>query len=396
MLLCLNSYAKSLSLALLWQGVGAFLLIAMLTACGSSRNHRAIGDADPATPQPLTNLALGCEYLAYSSSSTGCFSPLSLSYALALARCGARGETLLQLQRFALPEQHEALVSTPCVDLANALWLDKPYRPTPAYSTCVQQFAPVKVANLPLAANPSASADSINSWIKAFTRGKITSLVKPSALHGAELVLTNAIHFHAPWLYPFAKKDTQVTDFHATRGDVAVPMMRMVSDSILYAQSDLGRLIALPYANRDFEMIFFLPPVGSEANLKYRPPTEETLRSLYTQGRKQRVQVHIPRFRASLTLELVSFLRSLGLQAPFSPAADFARLIDASGIRIGQVVQSAEVLVNEESTQASAATAIIMVRGAIQQQYFVADRPFFFLISRAGLASPLFVGRYDG
>jgi serpin B len=214
------------------------------------------------------------------------------------------------------------------------------------------------------------------------------------------LLLTNAIYFKGDWTRKFDEAATKEESFHLDRIDkVKVKMMRQQAD-LSYAKVDDVQVLELPYGNRDLSMVVLLPSrAGGLAELEAALSVNSVntwLRALLPHT----VNVFLPRFRLTEQFALADVLRSMGMATAFDiTTADFFGITDPGAcilvpICISEVIHKALVEVNEEGTEAAAATAVSMgYVGMAPHAVFRADHPFIFMIRHNGSGSILFMGR---
>jgi len=342
------------------------------------------------------------------------FSPQSISTALAMAYCGARGETARQMaavlgyppDRLAQPQWIHAANAALLADLraaqgpdcelaiANALWGQKGHGFLPAYLGLLSKNYGAGLQEVHFAGNAEGARREINAWVERGTREKIKDLIPPGLLTGeTRLVLVNAVYFKGRWARPFRKEATADADFLPAAGKkVPVPMMNQEGD-FRYAEADDCQVLEMPYKGAGLAMILLLPRrTDGLADLE-KGLSAETLGRHLANLRTQKVRVTVPKFKTTSAFRMRSVLSALGMPLAFEAGqADFS---GADGgkkpLWIAEVVHKAYVDVYEEGTEAAAATAAIGMAdgGAL----FRADHPFLFLIREKKSGCILFMGR---
>lgn len=365
------------------------------------------------------------------------FSPFSLSTALAMTYGGARGQTASQMADVLHfpPDQdrlHHALAETIQalnaagqsgdyqLSIANALWGQEGHVFLPAFVDLAQRDYGAGLFNVDFAATAAASA-RINAWVEKQTQDKIRDLIQPGMLNSQTvLVLTNAIYFKGFWATAFPRKNTKTEPFYMAAGKtVSVPMMHLQDGSFRYIQKDNFWILEMPYKGNSLSMIILLPyeesapqsrpagPVQAQQPAAY--PNLETVEPSITPGRLQdwlrdldaqpprKLPVYLPRFKITWEGELSRTLADMGMKDAFSGSADFRGMDGKRDICISKVVHKAFVDVNEEGTEAAAASAVIGRMMATRQltppPIFRADHPFVFMIRDNRHAVILFAGR---
>jgi serpin B len=340
------------------------------------------------------------------------YSPYSISTALAMTYAGAEGETAAQMAQTlcfrlsgeelhrnfaALSEALAAIEQKGAVQfkIANRLWPQEGYALLPGYLELVKRCYGALLTAVDYG-NPEAAAQIINDWVAEQTANKIRNLISPNLLTPlTTLVLVNAIYFKGNWASQFDPALTRDEPFW-TAPDEQVPtaMMRQTA-RFNYAERQGLQILELPYSGDDLSMLILLPQQkGGLIELEDRL-TAANLTNWTKNLQPTSVQVLLPRFKITFPCELSETLKSMGMIDAFSSAADFSGMDGTLYLYIAYVVHKAFVEVNEEGTEAAAATAVIMARKAMMTPppLFRADHPFLFLIRESGTGSILFMGR---
>ncbi|MGO8765105.1 MAG: serpin family protein [Limisphaerales bacterium] len=360
-----------------------------------------------------------------------CFSPYSISTALAMTSGGARGETAEQMARtlhFDLPpaELHPAFAALEAglnavqqkgqvqLATANSLWPQKDFPFRPDYLASCQKYYGTSITPVDYRKNAEAARKTINDWVESKTSRKIVELLKPGMVGGGtRLVLVNAIYFKGKWAGQFDSKLTSEQPFHLSpEKQVAGPLMRQTGDfkyaefpdlestnmrAMLSSVSHL-QVLELPYAGDDLSMIVLLPREADGLDHLEKELTAQNLASWTTSLRSQKVQVFLPKFKMTSEFRLAETLKALGMPDAFTSQADFSGMDGRKNLFFSDVIHKAFVEVNEEGTEAAAATAVVMFGGAAPSNQppipiFRADHPFLFLIRDNHDGSILFLGR---
>ena len=353
--------------------------------------------------------------LASEKSANLFFSPYSISTALAMTYAGAKGQTEVQMAKvlhFPVPqaELHPALhklnallnstEKTPGFEfrIANRLWGQKGFQFLPEFVQVTKSNYGAELGLLDFKKS-DAARQTINSWIETQTDRKIQDLIAPGVLDDkTRLVLTNAIYFKARWRREFNDRATTDAPFHATGSQqVMVPMMYQ-SNRFRYGESENVQVLELPYDDGGkVSMLILLPKkIVGLGELEQRL-TNEDLR-MWSSGLKSRdVNVHLPKFKMTSEFDLGDVLKKMGMPLAFSDGADFSGMSTGMQLFISAVIHKAFVELNEEGTEAAAATAIRVEATSLTIPQtpveFRADHPFVFLIRDNGTQSVLFLGR---
>ena len=345
------------------------------------------------------------------------FSPFSIASALAMTCEGARGETArqmadvleLDMQRDKLrrsfrslnselnPEKDEAAYQ---LTTANALWGQEGYEFRDAFVELTRRYygAGLRRVDYRTGAGREEAREVINSWVSEETQGKIDTLIARGALsHLTRLVLTNAIYFKGLWAAPFDKKRTQQAPFTTASGEKVDADLMYQKGTFRYRETDEGvQLLEMPYKGEELSMLVLLPPEpGRLGDLEEKLSPDE-LSEWLKGSRERKVRVYLPRFEMRWKADLVPALKALGMPDAFSlPPADFSGMTGEKDLFISNVVHEAYVKVDEEGTEAAAATGVVVGVTSVQPQppEFRADHPFMFCIRHRDSGAILFVGR---
>ncbi|MDP2941585.1 MAG: serpin family protein [Candidatus Omnitrophota bacterium] len=348
------------------------------------------------------------------------YSPYSISSALAMTYEGARGKTGEEMQAVFLFPQDASMRRDSFLkiyqqinkkdkkyklSMANALWAQRDYKFLEDYFSLVEKYYGGKTTNLDFVKETEKSRLTINSWVEEQTNYKIKDLIPPGILNSlTRLVLTNAIYFKGFWLKQFDKKDTKEEDFSITPANKIKAKMMYLSDkeaSFNYAETDKLQIVELPYEGNDLSMLILLPKEDDlkaiEESLNFKKLSE--WKSLL---QSEVVNISLPKFKFETKYFMAQDLQDMGMPTAFTQGIDFGGKADFSGmtgnkdLHIDQVIHQAFVEVNEEGTEAAAATAVVMETGFVSPnpiKIFKADHPFIFIIQDRETGNILFIGR---
>ena len=362
------------------------------------------------------------------------FSPFSIETALGMTSGGAKGKTLdemvktlhlpkdhhpafgqlirhlngpMVLERKPAPEKPAELVSIPKryeLTTANAIWAMKDYPWRKEFLDLTKQHYGSGVIETDFT-KPAAARAQINAWVEEQTKKKIKDLIPDGTLSSlTRMVLTNAIYFKGTWQYQFDKKLTKDAAFTREDGTKAdVPLMHLKGtfnygefDTGMIRKSDPVQVLELPYAGRELSMLVYLPQNPRSTGRLIESLTYGTPQ---TAMKSEKVNVYLPRFKAETKYSLNESLIDLGMKTAFGPADFTGMHAGTEHLFISDVLHKAFVDVNEEGTEAAAATAVVIKREAAnveEPKEFRADRPFVFAIRDNATRAMLFLGRYSG
>lgn len=340
-------------------------------------------------------------------------SPYSISTALAMTYEGARGQTADEMARVFYFPTEDATRRAAFASVynmlneedaeyelrtANALWAQKDYAFLETYTHALQNYYAAIANTLDFKNDTEGARQTINAWVEDQTENRIQDLFPQGTLSATtRLVLTNAIYFKGDWLAQFDKKDTRDAPFYLTpTSPVNVPLMHMAdSDTrFKYAHVEGVQILELPYKGEDLAMLVFLPDRGNLEAFENSLTLDNLARwqnEMYT----QKVDIFLPKFTFKTKYFLNGTLQEMGMPTAFSNAADFSGMDGTQSLSIQTVIHQAFVEVNEEGTEAAAATgvAVELTSVPLPPPVFRADRPFLFLIQDVEHENILFLGR---
>jgi len=340
-------------------------------------------------------------------------SPYSVSTALAMTFAGAKRQTeaeMAEVMHFNLPQQqlHPAFaqliakldkpgIQRPYqLSVANRLWGQQDYRFLAEFLQTTRQHYGAELAEVDFVGHNAEARKTINRWVEEQTQEKIKDLIQPPDLtHLTRLVLTNAIYFKGDWKHPFDKNETRPAPFSVAPGQQVESTMMHQERTLKYAQLKDFQILELPYAGNDLSMIVLLPQqVGGLTEIE-KALTPKNLEQWMRRLRATRVSVFLPKFKMTCRVYLEEVLASMGMKTAFDRTANFSGMTGGKDLYISKVIHKAFIDVNEEGTEAAAATAVVMARKGPPRPtpVFRADRPFLFVLRDNQTGSILFMGR---
>ena len=352
------------------------------------------------------------------------FSPYSISTALAMTYAGARGDTAAEMKTAlhfgAAPDDkalHDAfgrLVGDLNaagkkgkfkLSVANALWAQRDYKFLKEFTGLVTKSYDAGLTPLDFARQTEAARKTINAWVEKQTQDKIKELLKKGILTPlTRLVLTNAIYFKGDWASQFDKKRTKDARFNlgvpkGYRGPVMMVKTPMMYQKAKFRYADLKtfQLLQMPYRGDQLSMVVLLPKAYHTEDMAAleKSLTTANLSNWLRRAHKREVRVYLPKFKMTSEFSLKDTLMAMGMKDAFTKKANLSGMDGTYRLYISAVVHKAFVDVNEEGTEAAAATAVVVAlrSAAPRQLIFRADRPFIFLIRDTRTSSILFIGR---
>ncbi len=380
------------------------------------------------------------------------FSPYSIVSALTMTAEGARGETALQMGTvLRFPEQvrrsddtgvpwDTASIHTEMatlnrlllgedrpyeINVANSLWLEQTYPFRPRFLAILNETYGAAARQVDFIFNSDPTRIQINNWVEEQTKNKIKDLLAPGTIDAdTRFVLANAIYFKGNWTDEFDESETQPEDFTLLDGSsVQIPLMSQRSLRTHYAElrpdgtpnisvpnedtlsfdtppnPDGFQILELDYRGGDLAMAILLPKKHTGLPALEKELTTDRLTQWLDAAERRKVHVFLPKFKLEENISLKQTLSAMGMPKAFEPNGflGMSDVADAGKLYISHVAHKAYLDVNEEGTEAAAATAIVAraMSARIEPPLptFRADRPFLFLIRDTRTGTILFLGR---
>lgn len=348
-------------------------------------------------------------------------SPYSVAVALAMTRAGAAGDTADEMDAVLyaelLDDLHasfnaldQELAARPgdkeradgseaelVLPTANSMWGQRDFAfEDPFLELLAAQYG-AGMHLVDYMADFEGARREINEWVARQTKDKIPELIAEDILSvDTRLVLTNAIYLKAPWEHPFWEEGTEPAPFHLLDGStVDAPSMSLHTD-LGYAEGDGWQAVELPYAGNELSMVVIVPEEGSFADVETNLDGD-LLAEVVDGLAATDVALRFPSFEFRTQASLKDALSALGMPLAFVPGqADFSGMTKEARLYVFAVVHEAFIAVDEEGTEAAAATAVVMNdEGAMPSEpvELTVDRPFLFVIRDSATGAPLFMGR---
>lgn len=328
------------------------------------------------------------------------FSPFSIISAFGMAYSGASRDTAKEIESVLgfSPELHVSLGELARefgrdeqISSANRVWLKKGLTLRDDFKNDLFLSYNSKVPEIDFKSNPQKARQEINDWISKQTHGKIENLIQELDPE-TRMILTNAIYFSAEWNKKFKKDKTESKPFwYDGKNYVEVPMMMQEND-FDYAEADGVKIIRLQYKGRKFSMIIVLPPENKDIEL-----SAESFSGWLDAMNTYEVDLWLPKFKAEERYQLKELFNALGINIAFTNDADFSGITEDEPLKIDEVIHQTFIDVDEEKTEAAAATAMMMFMATAApmrrpRAEFHADRPFTYFIIDNRNKTILFMG----
>lgn len=332
-------------------------------------------------------------------------SPISASMALGMTLNGADGTTFDAMRRALRLENasrdeinagYKSLIALlrgldNSVDfrIANSIWYSKTFPFKSSFMTEAQSSFDAVVKPVDFEDKP-AVLSAINGWVNDATNKKIPKII--SDIDPDEIMfLINAMYFKGSWTNQFEKSKTTDAPFRLLDGSTATVPMMMRTGTVKAGFTNDYTIVDLPYGNTAFTMTIVLPREGLDVNTVAETLTQEKWSALDQSTHEGERPLFLPRFKLSWERKLRDDLTAMGMGIAFTDAANFSRASDA-GIELSRVIQKTFVDVNEEGTEAAAATIVGAVPTSAPSPVRI-DRPFIFAIRERLSGTILFMGK---
>jgi len=350
------------------------------------------------------------------------YSPHSIRLALAMTYAGARGETAAQMAevlRFDLadealhaafnaldqelasrnrvePTRDDGIERKVQLSIANSLWGQQGFTFVPEFLDTLAADYGAGMRLVDYVAATEAARRAINEWVAEQTNDRITDLIPEGVLSEmTRLVLTNAVYLDATWSSIFEKDATYDAPFFRLDGsEVTVPTMHQQS-FFRYAAGEGWQAVELPYVGEELAMVLLVPDAGrfpEVEGLLGAGLLDEVVAGLAG----VEVNLALPRFEFRFKASVADLLKAMGMPTAFDAgAADFSGMSAEDRLFISDVIHEAFIKVDEEGTEAAAATAVIidLTSAPIEVMELSVDRPFLFSLYDRTTGQVLFLGR---
>lgn len=354
-------------------------------------------------------------------------SPLSVGTALSMLMLGAKNKSLTQLkQGMRMDSQDDASIhnlfqnvisdrfkSDPGLALANYLLVQKEQQENEVlqkYKSDLKSLYSAEADDVDFAADGSKIMKTVNDWVKENTKNLIETILSEPPGADTKLILLNAIYFKGKWEKPFDKDmTTKINFFNRGADEFETDFMIKYRKKYQYASAEVGgqkvQMIELPYEDETTGMVIILPEktnglkdmIGNEkleADLKNVLSLDSTI-----EFRSEEVNIFIPKFKFETEYNLNETLTKMGIADIFTTRADLSGISGRKDLLVSLIKHKAMVKVDEEGTEAAAATMVIMARMCALSRHepinFRADHPFLFAIRDKKTGLVLFIGKVE-
>ncbi|CAN7937666.1 unnamed protein product [Ixodes hexagonus] len=338
------------------------------------------------------------------------YSPFSIAAALSMTLAGARHGTAKQIEHtmhldsdavhkhFAdILSKIDSYAPDVMLQVANRLYSDRSFSVLPAYATLLKEFYNTTMKPVDFGKDPNASRLEINAWVEEVTQSKIKDLLPERSIDfDTVLVIVNAIYFKGLWSFQFNPEATSPQEFHETKDRTRTVDMMYKQAKFRMNRCNEHKLsvLEIPYQGKKTSMVILLPDEVDGLPALEKMLTASTLTKILGDLKHETlVDLHLPRFKLEQTTDLKATLMAMGIHDLFTSSADLSGMSGDKNLEISAAVHKAFVEVNEEGTEAAAASAfVVRARCAVHGAPFTVDHPFLFVIRSHDPDVILFIG----
>jgi serpin B len=340
------------------------------------------------------------------------YSPFSISSALAMTYAGAKNETLNQMSKtlyfpknqVELHTNFNALINSLVnnesdgvqLKIANSIWLQETMKINDEFLSINEKYYNAGIMPVNFLTDPEKSRLKINNWVEKNTNDKITDLLPDGSIHSeTRLVLVNAIYFKGRWDKIFDKNlnTEEVFYVYKTCQTQATYMNNYINT--MYFEDNLLSIVEIPYTGQKQSLLIILPKERYGLKDVEKVFEQKSLTEYFNKMIARRVNLSIPKFKTEATYDLKNNLSKMGMPVAFTNNADFSGITGEKSLAIDKIIHKAYIDVNEEGTEAAAATAVSMRKTSamLDEVKCKADHPFIYLIRDNQTGTILFIGR---
>lgn len=336
-------------------------------------------------------------------------SPLSTFYALLMAYEGAENQTKQEFEKVLSINQQDALEnftneingfngkSDDFFKISNAIWVDNSVKIHDEYRKAIERnylsnFEETDFSDV------NATVSKINEWVSKSTHQKINDMLSSQDLNSdTKMLISNAVYFKGEWLNKFPKKNTVSAPFFSSPEDQYQTVFMKMTDKIEYYENNEFQFIAKPYKNSNYSFCIILPKDLFGIKTIEEKLNTDLIKKITDSCYTTSTSLTIPKFTMQSGIRLKNPLEKLGLKSAFTQQADFSGITNDKPIFLDQILHRTWIELDEEKTEAAAATSTtIYIRGISQSKSmnFKADHPFIFFLKNNQTNALIFMGRY--
>jgi len=339
------------------------------------------------------------------------FSPVSITSAMSMTYIGAKGNTFNEIANafyfnknltefntgyHKLVENYSNKKSTVSLFNANSLWIQEGLKLNSEFLESNKKFYSSSINFTNFSLNPEKSRTTINQWVENNTNNKIKNLLQPSSVdNSTRLVLVNALYFKGAWLNKFNKEKNTIENFQIKKKESIKTEYMNNSINSGYYEDKYCEIIDIPYSNEKISLLIILPKAYNKLKKVEKILNYEYYQKYINNKSVKRIQLSLPKFNIESDFDLNESLNKLGVKQSFTISADFSGIAEDEKLYISKVVHKANIELDEEGTEAAAATAVLMRKTTmlIEDVDFKVDRPFIYMIKDQKTNTIYFIGK---
>lgn len=326
------------------------------------------------------------------------FSPASITSAVAMTTIGAKGNTFEEISntfyftknKTELGERYlntfgDYNLKSKSIKLynANSLWIEKSLHLNKSFTDENKKYFNSSLHNIDFLTNPEESRNEINNWVLKNTNNRIKDLLKPSVIdESTRLVLVNALYFKGAWSEPFKRSQNTKDQFQIAKKDfITTTFMNKIVDAWYYSDKCI-EVIDIPYEDQEYSLMIVIPKSYQKLKRVEKLINYDFYTYYIEQKEMKKIDLSVPKFNIESEFDLNSTLQKLGMKEAFTGNADFSAITNQEKLYISNVIHKANISVDEDGTEAAAATAVTMRKTSISHfsEKVKVDKPFIFIL----------------
>ena len=339
------------------------------------------------------------------------FSPASVTSAIAMTYIGAKNNTFDEISNTFYFNKNQEEFSKGYIKLidinfkknsdikfynANSLWIQEDLELNQQFLDINKQYFSSSTQFTNFIKDPEKSRISINQWVEKNTNNKISNLLKPSSIDkSTRLVLVNALYFKGSWKKEFDKKKNTEENFQIGKKDFITTTFMNTGINSWYYEDKYSQIIDIPYKDDKISIMIILPKSYKKLKKLEKELNYDYYINYSTNKEKRRINLSLPKFKLESEFDLNKTLSELGIKDAFTGNADFSGITIDEKLYISNVVHKANIQVDEEGTEAAAATAVVMRKTSVLLETidFKVNKPFIYFIRNNETDCIYFMGK---
>jgi serpin B len=339
------------------------------------------------------------------------FSPASITSAIAMTYIGAKNNTFSEIGKTfyfnsdinTFSNDYKNLIifkendkSKLSLYNANSLWIQNELLINKDFLNFNKKYFLSSLHFTDFINDSDQSRLKINKWVEDNTNNKIKDLLQPNTIdHTTRLVLVNALYFKGAWLNKFREEDNTSENFQIDKKEFVKAVFMNAYINSWYYEDKYAQIIDIPYSDENISLMIILPKSYKKLKKIEKKLNYEYYNSYIQTKEKRRIFLSLPKFKVESEFNLNKTLNDLGIKDAFTSAADFTGITKAEKLYISQVVHKANITVDEEGTEASASTAVIMRKTLVllENVDFKVNKPFIFVLRNNENNCIYFIGK---